>query len=174
MHFYTSQLCLHSRDVYFTTKIHLYCSPRFECFTSSILLGKMCNSICKFTSAVLLAFTVSILLFSSLRLFHFYCSPHFGCFTATVHLALIKQAWNKWTMTSTVRRPYLYTCKRQMSTACNTIVPDLCPRLHAKLKVYTTTVHESQRHDWLNNTWWKTWSDHSCTLLNAKCSQLAT
>ena len=88
MHFYSSQLCWHRRDVYFTTKIHFYCSPRFECFTSSILLGKMCNSICTFTSAGLLAFTDSILLFSWLRLFHFYCSPHFGCFTATVHLAL--------------------------------------------------------------------------------------
>ena len=93
MHFYTSQLCLHSRDVYFTTKIHFYCSPRFECFTSSILLAKMCISICKFTSTVLLALTVSRLLFSSLRLFHFYCSPHFDCFTATVHLALIQQTW---------------------------------------------------------------------------------
>ena len=123
-------------------QIHFCCSPRFDCFTSPVLLAK----------------TVSLLLFSSLWLFHCYCSP---CIDIT--------NVNEWTMTSTVRWQYLCSLKRQMSTACNTIVSDLCPRLHAKLKVYTTTVHESQRHDWLNNTWWITWSDHSCTLLNAKC-----
>ena len=90
MHFYTSQLCLHSRDAYFTTKNHFYGSPRFECFTSSILLAKMFISICKLTPTVLLALTVSRFLFSSLGLFHYYRSAHFDCFTATVHLALNK------------------------------------------------------------------------------------
>ena len=87
-----AQLCLHSRDVYFTTKILLYGSLALN--VSRLLFSSLkCDSICNFTAAVLLAFTVSILLFCSLRLFYFYCSPHFGCFTATVHLALIKQTW---------------------------------------------------------------------------------
>ena len=104
MHFYTSQLCLHSRDVYFTTKNRFYCSPRFECFTSSILLAKMFISICKLTPTVLLALTVSCFLHSSLRLFHYYRSAHFDCFTATVHLAVNKANAIEWKMTSTVRR----------------------------------------------------------------------
>ena len=88
MHFYTSQLCLHSRDVYFTTKNRFYCSLRFECFTSSILLAEnvycnmQINSYCSprfdcVTFPVLLAKTVSLLPFCSLWLFHCYCSPRF-------------------------------------------------------------------------------------------------
>ena len=56
-----------------------------------------------------------------------------------------------------------------MSAPCVTLVPDLCPRMLADVSFYTTTLHESQGHEWLNDTWRKTIGDHSCTLLNAKC-----
>jgi len=56
-----------------------------------------------------------------------------------------------------------------MSAPCVSLVPDLCPRMLADVSFYTTTVHESQGHAWLNDTWQKTMGDHSCTLLNARC-----
>jgi hypothetical protein len=56
-----------------------------------------------------------------------------------------------------------------MSPPCVTLVPDLCPRMLADVAFYTTTLHESQGHAWLNDTSRKTISDHSCTLSNAKC-----
>ena len=61
-----------------------------------------------------------------------------------------------------------------MFASCRTIVTDLWPRLRAKLTFYTTIVHESQGREWLYEPWCETYGDHSCTLLNATCLQLAT
>ena len=74
----------------------------------------------------------------------------------------------EWHTVTNRKRPELYTFKRQIDAACITIVTDLCPRLRAKLSFCITTVHESRRHEWLNDTQWQSWGDHSCTLLNAK------
>jgi hypothetical protein len=164
MHFFTSQRCLHSRDVYFTMNLsdgQNWCNVTHR------------NYVC------IVAMCISHRIWATDRM----VAPRWDCVTFTVLLTLavflhynysrIRAAGMIEWYTVTNRKVYVIMHNNTWYKSCRRVrsfphTRDLCPRMCVTLTCGTTISHKTRGRECVRDPWLEKFGDHSCTLLLLK------